>query len=99
MEMQTPPKQEVAAANPYAAAAAVVSSPPAAPPAALSGAELRAAVLELLRDSSVGPEGLGQDVIAEKLRAASGEVQSILAGLVDDGELYHTLNEQTFAAV
>jgi len=96
----TPQKQELPS-NPYADAAAAAPAPAVKPaaPAMLTGADLRAAVLEVLRESSVGAEGLGQEIIVGKLKAAASDVQSTLAGLVDDGELFHTLNEQTFAAV
>jgi len=68
-----------------------------APP---SGAELRASVLAILRDASMGPEGLHVDAIAQKAGgAAAGELKTIVAELLDDGELYNTITEEHFAAV
>merc|ERR1719491_391054 len=105
----SPEKKQLGApmvANPYEAAAdavevAVQPKPAdAGPPAAPRGAELRAAVLAVLRDAAMGPEGLHVDALAEKARgAAAAEVRAIVAELVDDGELYSTITEEHFAAV
>merc|ERR1712003_328965 len=43
-----------------------------------AGAELRAAVLALLRDAAVGPEGLHLDVIGQKVGSAGDEVRSMI---------------------
>jgi hypothetical protein len=64
-----------------------------------TGAELRAVLLGLLRDAAVGPEGLHVDAITEKVGAAASEVKSIVAELVDDGEVYNTITDEHFAAV
>lgn len=73
-----------------------VPQPAKGPPA---GAELRAALLGLLRDAATGPEGLHVDAIAEKVGAVASEVKSIVSELVDDGELYNTITDEHFAAV
>jgi len=64
-----------------------------------TGAELRAAVLALLRDAAVGPEGLHLDVIGQKVGSAEDEVRSTITELVDDGELFNTITEAHFAAL
>jgi len=76
--------------------AAAAPSAPQGPPA---GAELRAAVLCLLRGAAIGPEGLHLDVIAQKVGAGVAEVRAAVAELVDDGEVYTTITEEDFAAV
>jgi len=76
--------------------AAAAPSAPQGPPA---GAELRAAVLSLLRGAAIGPEGLHLDVIAQKVGAGAAEVRASVAELVDDGEVYTTITEEDFAAV
>lgn len=107
------PGAPVVTANPYAAVTAVAAAPAAdkpaetreaavTPPAAqapATGAELRAAVLSLLRGAAIGPEGLHVDVIAQKVGGAGTEVRAVVAELVDDGELYTTITEEDFAAV
>jgi len=110
----TPEKQQPrapVAANPYSAAAAATAVADAAKPSndapmepapkgPPAGAELRAAVLAVLRDASVGPEGLHLDVIAPKAGgAAVADVRAMVTELVDDGELYTTITEEHFAAV
>merc|ERR1719499_153060 len=86
-------------ANPSTAAAAAVLPAPPAQKGSPAGAELRAAVLEILRDASVGPEGLHMDAITQKVGAAPAEVKAIVAELVDDGDLFSTITEEHVAAV
>jgi hypothetical protein len=110
-EKQLQPGAPAVVSDPHAAAAAVAlpaSEKPAemreaaaAPsaPQVPAGAELRAAVLCLLRGAAIGPEGLHVDVIAQKVGGAGTEVRAVVAELVDDGELYTTITEGDFAAV
>lgn len=80
--------------------APAVAAAPAAPQSAPNGAELRAAVLSVLRSPAVGPEGLHLDVIAQKVGVAgAAQVRAVVTELVDDGDLYTTITEEDFAAV
>ena len=71
----------------------------AAPQATSAGAELRAAVLAVLRAVAVGREGLHMDAIVQKAGARAAEVKAVVAELVDDGNLHSTIAEEHFAAV
>jgi len=86
-----------------APAAAEATKPAAAAPQSSgppSGAELRAAVLRVLRAASMGPEGLHlNDIAAKAGGAGEAEVKAIVSELLDDGELYNTITEEHFAAV
>lgn len=93
--------------SPYAAAApapvaelplaeAKAAPVPAAPP---TGFDLRAAIMRLLRDDTLGPEGLSAEALASKLGSHGSDVVKVAAELVDDGEIFSTIDEQHFAAV
>merc|ERR1719330_1173100 len=89
-------------ANPYAVAAAAVAqvATPLAQKGPPRGAELRAALLEVLRDPSIAEEGLHVGIIAQKVGgAAVADVKVVVAELVDDGDLFSTITEEHFAAV
>jgi len=89
---------EVVQEEASAAEAAAKPAPRAAGPP--SGAELRSAVLKVLREPSMGPEGLHLSEIASKAGGAgAAEVKAIVSELLDDGELYNTITEEHFAAV
>ena len=109
----TPEKQQPLAANSYApvgiatavafadatkpASSAPMEPAPKGPPA---GAELCAAGLAVLRDASVGAEGMPLEEIAQKTGGAGlADVRAMVNDLVDDGELYITITEGHFAAV
>jgi len=80
--------------------AAPLVAPVMAPKGPPAGAELREAVLAMLRDVAVGPEGMHLDAIAQKASGAGvADVRAIVNELVDDGELYSTITEEHFAAV
>jgi len=91
-----------AAATPAAPAAAPAVSAPAAPvkPAGpLRGAELRAAILDVIR-AEEGAEGTGVSALFEKFAsAAQTEVRGIVDGLVSDGEIFQTIDDEHFSAV
>jgi len=94
---------ELPPAVPAGPAAEPASKPqadtPLPPKQAPIGAELRAAVLALLRDAAVGPEGLHLDAITQKVGNSEEDVRSMVTELVDDGELYSTITEAHFAAL
>jgi len=62
-------------------------------------ADLRGTVLALLREfaESAGEEGLGVSTILTRTQASSQKVKEILAKLVDDGEIYSTIDDDHFA--
>lgn len=97
----SPPRAEAFDA-PMAAAAppAVAAAPAAAPPAGgLRGPELRAAVLGLLAGQSENPEGVAVSALAAKFNAAEADVRAAVAGLVNDGDVFQTIDEDHFAAL
>jgi len=101
----TPEKPQQQVVEPVVAMEVTTTKPsaPAAPSAKAgppAGAELRAAVLAILREASMGPEGLQVDAIAQRAGvAAASELKAILNELLEDGELYNTITEEHFAAV
>jgi len=102
----TPQKElsGVPAATPVAAATSAApqaSAPvePAKPAGPLGGAELRAAVLEAVR-AEEGPEGLALGDLFTKFASASqSQIREIVDGLVSDGEIFGTIDEEHFSAV
>lgn len=61
--------------------------------------ELKTLVLAVIRDSSVGPDGLHLNTIVQKAGGAlASEVKAVVASLVDEDYLYSTISAKHFAA-
>jgi len=91
------------AASPAAAVAAAPEISPQAPPAKpagpLSGAELRAAILEMIRGEE-SPEGMALTALCVKFAtSAQAQIREIVHGLVSDGEIFGTIDDEHFSAV
>merc|ERR1711865_508983 len=75
---------------------------PLAPAMAMSTppkADVRSAVLDLLRQmqESAGDEGLGVSTIVSRTQASVEKVKGVLSQLVDDGEVFTTIDDDHFA--
>lgn len=92
--------QDAAPASATASATAAATIPEASKPAGpKSGPELRAAVLQILRDAGDSMEGTAITKIVEKVAAPLEEVRKHLTDLVDDGEAYTTLDDDHFSSL
>jgi len=78
---------------PFVAAPVAMQTPPKA--------DLRSAVMDLLRQmqESAGAEGLGLSTIAGRTQASSEKVKDILSSLVDEGEVFTTIDDDHFAVL
>lgn len=82
------------------AAAAPAETPAALSAPVLQGKALESEVLRVLRGDGVGDEGLTTSVIVDRIgKTTLADVKSMLNQLVDEGECYNTIDEQSFAAV
>merc|ERR1719343_594028 len=99
-EAQVPSPEKMAVDTPEVSAAAVAPAVAPVVTKALTGADLRAAVLRTLRDTGDDIEGLTVDALASKVTPASAaDVRKVLDELVGDGEVYTTIDDDHFAAV
>mmetsp|Transcript_23253 Transcript_23253/g.66708 ORF Transcript_23253/g.66708 Transcript_23253/m.66708 type:complete len:146 (+) Transcript_23253:1-438(+) len=90
----------VAAPAPEAAPAPMVSPEIVKVPAAAQGMALRGRLLALLRDEAAdAAEGLVVSDLCSKVGASEAEVRSCLGGLVDEGEVFATIDDDHYACV
>merc|ERR1712194_530260 len=82
---------------------APVSQPVPVPAAqaALAGPALRTAIADFLRAGSEShPEGLALDAVFAHAKATpAADVRKALEGLVDDGEVFTTIDDEHFSCV
>lgn len=95
------PVKATPAAVPVATPPATVTVPAAVPEGKLEGAKLKDAVLAFLKQESESrPEGVSVSAICDQLKSASREdVTSSLQALVDDGEIFTTIDDEHFSVV
>lgn len=77
-------------------APAPAAAVPAAKGAALSGPELRAAVLSTIQQSE-GAEGVAVSDLMAKFGATEANVRAAIAELVDSGDVFQTIDDDHFA--
>mmetsp|Transcript_151497 Transcript_151497/g.385105 ORF Transcript_151497/g.385105 Transcript_151497/m.385105 type:complete len:294 (+) Transcript_151497:67-948(+) len=100
------PQKDMSSVPAAPPAAAVATAPEASPQAApvkpagaLSGAELRAGVLEAIRGEE-SPEGMALTALFAKFPTSTqGQVREVVDGLVSDGEIFGTIDDEHFSAV
>jgi len=98
-QVPPPASPAVQGTAPAEKAQPATTTAPGAQAAAPAGGELRASILELLREDSVGAEGLSLAAISGKLGIAAAKMQVVIGELVEEGDLYNTISEEHFAAV
>merc|ERR1719436_2225464 len=98
-DMASVPAASPAAVAHVAAPMASAAVEPVKPAGPLSGAELRAAVLEVVR-ADESPEGVALGALFEKFTPTpQAQVREIVDGLVSDGEIFGTIDDEHFSAV
>ncbi|CAK0831363.1 unnamed protein product [Prorocentrum cordatum] len=99
----TPPKEPVAAGVPAAGLlSAAAASPPATVAHVLSGASLRAAMMEFLTKTAESNGDVGcsrSDVCVHFKTSSEVEVNGLLAEMVADGDAFTTIDDNHFTAV
>jgi len=86
----SPMKAEAPVSSTHMAPAAIQTPPPKA--------DLRSSVLQVLRQEQdkVGDEGLALSALLVQLQAPSDKVKEIVSALVDEGEVFTTIDDEHF---
>lgn len=89
--IMTPTKGEAPPPSTHIAPAVIQTPPPKA--------DLRSSVLHMLRQQQekVGEEGLALSALLAQLEAPADKVKAIMSALVDDGEVFTTVDDDHFA--